>query len=142
MPVITHIWPILYVPAIVPAMPCALKINYCPFQPTLRRLINLTGYTPLPSDAMVTPVTFPIRKRNLRGVLSEMDAAEGGTRELSGEWVVGRKLWKQLQAEWKASKSPKDGKTPPSPPRRKDRVILYLHGGMSKHTHSVLSLCY
>ena len=83
---------------------------------------------------MVTPVTFPVRKRNLRGFLSVVDAAEDGSRELSGEWVVGRKLWKQLQAEWKASKLPRDRKTPPSPPRRKDRVILYLHGGMHRCT--------
>ncbi|KAL5535649.1 hypothetical protein ACEPAF_3743 [Sanghuangporus sanghuang] len=113
--------------------------------PTLRRLINISGYTPLPSDAMVTPVTFPVRKRNLRGILSELDRAEDGTRELSGEWVVGRKLWKQLQAEWKASKVSSGGKTSsPDAPKRKDRVILYLHGGayymFSAATHRQLTI--
>lgn len=28
-----------------------------------------------------------------------MDAAESGDRELSGEWVVGRNVWKRLKAE-------------------------------------------
>lgn len=86
---------------------------------------------PLPSDALVTPVTFRVRKRQLRGILSEFDAAETGLRELSGEWVVGKKTWQRLQSEWRAA-SPQD--TPDDIPHKpgvktKEQVILYLHGG-------------
>lgn len=89
---------------------------------------------------MVTPVTFPVRKRRLRGILSELDSLEDGTRELSGEWVVGRKLWRQLQAEWKASRGSNDGKvSSPDGPKRKDRVILYIHGGKSRSTYPFCS---
>jgi acetyl esterase/lipase len=95
---------------------------------TIRTLMGLAGLVPLPSDALVTPVTFRVKKRNLRGLLAEFDAKEDGGRELSGEWVVGRRTWQRLQAEWKAarsnSSSPKNG-----PPGRKERVILYIHGG-------------
>lgn len=93
-------------------------------------MINLAGYVPLPSDAMVTPVTFRVRKLNLRGMLSDCDAKETGDRELSGEWVIGKDLWKKLQAEWKvASLSDKRFPERKDRQKRKDRVILYLHGG-------------
>jgi acetyl esterase/lipase len=94
---------------------------------TIRTVMSFGGLVPLPSDALVTPVTFRVRKRNLRGILTEFDALEDDSRELSGEWVVGKKLWQRLQAEWKnAQKSyPKlDDRN-----KRKERVVLYLHGG-------------
>lgn len=99
-------------------------------QTMLRAMINLAGYVPLPSDAMVTPVTFRVRKLNLRGMLSDCDAKETEDRELSGEWVIGKDLWKKLQAEWKvASLSDKRFPERKDGQKRKDRVILYLHGG-------------
>ncbi|KIL60784.1 hypothetical protein M378DRAFT_130353 [Amanita muscaria Koide BX008] len=91
---------------------------------TIRTLMSLGGLVPLPSDALVTPVTFRVRRRGLRGLLSEFDAKEDGKRELSGEWVVGRRTWQRLQAEWKASRS----ESRPSL-GRKETVILYIHGG-------------
>jgi hypothetical protein len=98
--------------------------------------MSIGGLVPLPSDALVTPVTFRVRKRNLRGILADFDAKETGSRELSGEWVVGKKLWQRLQAEWKATRDTKERSTPfttqkPSTKqiRQKERVILYLHGG-------------
>jgi len=66
-------------------------------------LINMCGLVPLPSDALVTPVTFRVRQRNLRGILAPFDAAETGLRELSGEWVVGRNTWQRLQSECETS---------------------------------------
>lgn len=45
-------------------------------------VISLGGLVPLPSDALVTPVTFRVTRRNLRGILVECDAAETGEREL------------------------------------------------------------
>ncbi|THV01413.1 alpha/beta-hydrolase [Dendrothele bispora CBS 962.96] len=89
---------------------------------TIRLLISLVGLVPLPSDALVTPVKFSVRRRNLRGILAEFDKLETGTRELSGEWVVGRKTWQRLQHEWKNSDGSHCSK-------KKERVVLYIHGG-------------
>ncbi|KAJ7597390.1 Alpha/Beta hydrolase protein [Mycena floridula] len=100
---------------------------------TIRTLMSIGGLVPLPSDALVTPVTFRVRKRRLGGILAPLDAAETGHRELSGEWVVGKKTWQRLQSEWKATQtsqrssdsfehSSKHGK-------KTERVILYIHGG-------------
>ena len=77
----------------------------------------------------MTPVTFRVRRHNSRGILAKCDAQEDGSRELSGEWVVGRKLWQRLQADWK-----RDQKSPSIvekiKDRQKERVLLYLHGGV------------
>ncbi|KAL0068594.1 hypothetical protein AAF712_004309 [Marasmius tenuissimus] len=102
---------------------------------TIRLLMGIGGLMPLPSDALVTPVSFRVKRRNLRGILAEFDRAEDGTRLLSGEWVVGRKTWQRLQAEWEATKSGKrsanssGGSTPTHRGIRHERVILYIHGG-------------
>jgi hypothetical protein len=78
-------------------------------------------------------VTFRVKKRGLRGLLAEADAAEDGKRELTGEWVVGKQTWRRLQAEWRTGKS-----------RDKERVILYIHGGayfiMSAVTHRPVTI--
>lgn len=103
--------------------------------------MGIGGLVPLPSDALVSPVTFRVKRRNLRGLLAEFDAQEPGNRELSGEWVVGRKTWQRMQTEWKAAKCPVStlgrtysyldaGYIPPNDSsKRKERVILYIHGG-------------
>lgn len=91
-------------------------------------MISLGGLVPLPSDALVTPVTFRVTKRNLRGILSEWDALETGERELHGEWVVGRKTWQRLQQEWKSGNR-EEGELLNRETKRKERVILYIHGG-------------
>jgi acetyl esterase/lipase len=99
----------------------------------MRLLIGLGGLVPLPADAMVTPVTFRVARRGLRGILAAPDAAEDGRRELQGEWVVGRRLWRRLQAEWKAQQAgaekgaEKDAK---DTGKGKGRVVLFLHGGV------------
>jgi hypothetical protein len=90
-------------------------------------LMSIGGLVPLPSDALVTPVTFRVRKRELRGILSEFDALENGSRELSGEWVVGKKLWQRLQTEWKNAE--KANAKVNDRPKSQERVVLYLHGG-------------
>ncbi|KAF8899099.1 Alpha/Beta hydrolase protein [Infundibulicybe gibba] len=101
----------------------------------IRMLMSIGGLVPLPSDALVTPVTFRVRQRNLRGILATHDAAETGSRELSGEWVVGKKTWQRLQAEWKASHLQNDSnmensvEQPFRISKKKERVILYIHGG-------------
>lgn len=98
-------------------------------QATIRMILGLGGLVPLPPDALVTPVTFRVRKRELRGILAEFDELEDGTRELSGEWVVTKRLWQRLQAEWRASQS-KSRADPSTPPRKhNERIILYFHGG-------------
>ena len=92
-------------------------------------LMSIGGLVPVPSDALITPVSFPVRKRHLRGILTEFDAAETGKRELSGEWVVGKRTWRRLQSEWRARKEGKPAGTAPGKGKRKERVVLYLHGG-------------
>jgi hypothetical protein len=90
--------------------------------------MKIAGLIPLPSDALATPVTFRVRKRNLRGILASFDAAETGVRELSGEWVVGKKTWQRLQSEWKfASANAPENMVLPT----KERIVLYIHGGMN-----------
>lgn len=53
----------------------------------------------MPKDGVVTPVTFTVQRRDLPGVLAEADAVEDGTREISGEWVVSRRIWRRMQRE-------------------------------------------
>lgn len=88
--------------------------------------MSIGGLVPLPSDALVTPVTFRVKKRNLRGILAEYDAAEDGTRELSGEWVVGKKTWQRLQTEWKTARN---DALDPAESKKNEQVIFYIHGG-------------
>ncbi|KZT27694.1 lipase/ esterase [Neolentinus lepideus HHB14362 ss-1] len=115
---------------------------------TIRMLMGIGGLAPLPSDALVTPVTFCVKKRKLRGILAEFDEAEDGTRELSGEWVVGKRLWKRLQSEWKLSRKLSSGSGVSEPnskqPKRSESVILYLHGGayyvFSAATHRLITI--
>ncbi|PCH34152.1 hypothetical protein WOLCODRAFT_113251 [Wolfiporia cocos MD-104 SS10] len=103
----------------------------------IRMLMSIGGYFPLPSDALVTPVTFRVPRRRLRGILAEFDAAEDDTRELSGEWVVGKKTWQRLQKEWRTARADAKDKSTVGAnnpfsmhqPARKERVVLYLHGG-------------
>lgn len=98
-------------------------------------LMSISGLVPVPSDALVTPVTFHVQRRALRGILAEFDKAEDGARELSGEWIVGKRTWQRLQTEWKAAKkeASRSGANSPGEPfshtKRKERVVLYLHGG-------------
>jgi acetyl esterase/lipase len=111
-------------------------------------LMGIGGLVPLPSDALVTPVTFRVKKHNLRGILADLDAMEDGERVLRGEWVVGRKTWQRMQTEWKAAHvsnpgSPQlngdftswdmDNGSPKVGSRRKERVVLYIHGGAFSH---------
>ncbi|KIJ66190.1 hypothetical protein HYDPIDRAFT_26560 [Hydnomerulius pinastri MD-312] len=105
----------------------------------VRMLMGLSGLVPLPVDALVTPVTFRVPKRNLRGILAALDAQENGTRELSGEWIVGKKLWQTMQSDYKSFNKLGDEHSSlddsfnsdgfSSPRKRHSRVILYVHGG-------------
>ncbi|KAI0348172.1 hypothetical protein BDW22DRAFT_1435947 [Trametopsis cervina] len=111
----------------------------------IRMLMGISGLIPVPSDAIITPVTFEVPCRRLRGILEDFDAAENGTRELSGEWVVGKKTWRRLQSEWLANKNARedtDGLNRPQ--KRKERVILFIHGGAyyvsSPATHRLLTI--
>lgn len=94
-------------------------------QVILRAIMTIIGLVPTPSDALVTSVTFHVKRRKLLGILAEFDALEDGTRELTGEWVVGRRLWTRMQHEWSNNH---DGRSRMGT-RRKERVMLYLHGG-------------
>lgn len=69
----------------------------------IRRLISLHQIIPLPADAVVTPITFTVPlqtgEKVARGFLRDLDLAETGTRQLSGEWVVGLEVWRRLKRE-------------------------------------------
>lgn len=97
--------------------------------------MSIGGLVPLPSDALVTPVTFRVKKRNLRGILAPFDALENGSRELSGEWVVGKRTWQRLQTEWKATRAHPTPDTTTPGTKIKEQVILYIHGGMCTPFH-------
>jgi hypothetical protein len=72
----------------------------------VRRLISLHQLIPLPADAVVTPITFTVPLRTgeglARGFLRDLDGMETGTRELTGEWVVGTDVWKRLKGDRRA----------------------------------------
>lgn len=104
----------------------------------MRSLMSLSGLVPIPSDALVTPVTFKVRKRKLRGILQDWDALEDGKRELTGEWVVGRRLWRKLQSEWQKNKAGKE--KPPDHHRNTERIVFYVHGGLCHEASPVFIL--
>jgi len=99
----------------------------------MQQFFDLSSFLPVPKDGLITPVTYRVKKRGLKGLLKEADEAEDGTRELTGEWVVGKQTWKRLQAEWRSGKA-----------NDKERVILYIHGGayfiMSAVTHRPITI--
>lgn len=121
----------------------------------IRRFISLHFLVPLPGDAVVTPITFTVPPRKAeqvaRGFLRDLDVAETGGRQLSGEWVVGTEVWKRLRAEKRARQkkqraSPRYNLSPneenskqtkieiePEALKQKgkasERVIYYVHGG-------------
>ncbi|KAG1757850.1 Alpha/Beta hydrolase protein [Suillus lakei] len=102
----------------------------------VRKAMGIGGLVPLPSDALVTPVTFRVRKRNLRGMLETCDAMENEKRELSGEWIIGKRLWQSLQSDYKSARKTGEGanfvdqtKLDYDLRKGQSRVILYIHGG-------------
>lgn len=102
----------------------------------VRKAMGIGGLVPLPSDALVTPVTFRVRKRNLRGMLEACDAMEDEKRELSGEWIIGKRLWQSLQSDYKSTRATGEGasyvdqtKNDYDSRKGQSRVILYIHGG-------------
>lgn len=102
----------------------------------IRKAMSIGGLVPLPSDALVTPVTFRVRKRKLRGILETCDAMEDEKRELSGEWIIGKRLWQSLQSDYKSTRKTGEGagfidhtKIDHDPRKGQSRVILYIHGG-------------
>lgn len=80
--------------------------------------MSLGGLAPLPSDALVTPVTFRVKRRRLRGILSDLDAKETGQRELSGEWVMSKKTYQRLKET-----------AAPEACKKSEMVVMYIHGG-------------
>ena len=99
----------------------------------LQKGLELLRFLPIPDDGLITPVTFKVKRRNLKGFLKSEDTQETGKRELTGEWIVGKHTWRRLQAEWQSGKR-----------SRTERVILYVHGGayyvMSATTHRPITI--
>lgn len=91
----------------------------------------------MPKDGIVTPISFRVKKRQLRGFLADADAKENGKREITGEWVTNKRLWRKMTREWskakedrasadKAATGSRTGKTEDG---NQGMVCLYLHGG-------------
>jgi hypothetical protein len=139
----------------------------------IRNFISVHHLLPLPPDAIVTPVRFEIKKRpsgeHLRGFLQTLDEQEDGTRQISGEWVVNKSVWRRLRIEARereverrnrkrtttgastnikpefddSTRRKKDStrpkidadvnreNKPKSNKAKKEKVIYYIHGGMS-----------
>ncbi|KAG8739892.1 hypothetical protein FRC10_005026 [Ceratobasidium sp. 414] len=119
----------------------------------LRLLMQIGALVPPPPDALVTPVSFRVLSRQLRGLLAPFDELECGgggrtksdvptePRELSGEWVVGKALWTRLNRQWLHHKKLNG---PSGDHRIPERVVLYLHGGayyvFSAATHRLITI--
>ncbi|GAA96862.1 uncharacterized protein L969DRAFT_17759 [Mixia osmundae IAM 14324] len=77
----------------------------------LRQMLDLGQILPTPKDGIVTPVSFKVKRRGLKGFLAESDAAETGTRELNGEWVINKRLWMRMQAEYHGDPPKRGGRS-------------------------------
>jgi hypothetical protein len=92
----------------------------------------------MPKDGIVTPISFRVKKRQLRGFLADADSKETGKREITGEWVTNKRLWRKMTREWSKAKEEKPTEEKmasggPSGGKNEDgtqgMVCLYLHGG-------------
>lgn len=117
----------------------------------LRRFLSLGQLFPTSRDGVVTPLTFPVVRRGLRGFLAHADSLEDGTRQLTAEWVVHRKLWLAMQTEYGHSNhttpSEDDSNITESSSNTSysmtnQRVILFFHGGISLSFFSYYYLVY
>ncbi|CAH7687214.1 acetyl-hydrolase [Phakopsora pachyrhizi] len=121
----------------------------------LRKLMDCGQILPIPKDGIITPVSFKVKKHNLKGFLKDLDQDERGDRTLTGEWVVSKKTWKRMQSESLArrskSQSVENGygfnqspSTSSFPSLGKEKVIFFVHGGayfiMSASTHRPLTI--
>ncbi|GAA5915425.1 alpha/beta hydrolase [Sporobolomyces salmoneus] len=118
----------------------------------LRAVVELGSLLPMPKDGIVTPISFKVKKRQLRGFLAGADSKENGKREITGEWVTNKRLWRKMTREWSKSKEEKStqeekmasttGKNEGG--GNEGMVVLYLHGGayymFSVETHRVLTI--
>lgn len=109
----------------------------------LRSFLDLNSLLPTPKDGIVTPVSFRVKRRNLRGFLKDADRLEDGSREITAEWVINKRLFKVMQEEFKGRSSGRSTSNP-STTSGNERIVLYLHGGayyaFSAATHRVLTI--
>ena len=82
--------------------------------------MDLQMLMPMPKDGIITPVSFKVRPRGLKGMLADVDKAEDGTREITGEWVVHKGLWRKMQQ--------REARRAKGTQLSKSKIILYLHG--------------
>lgn len=93
----------------------------------------------------MTPISFRVKRRNLRGILAPYDAQETGQREISGEWVTNKRLWRKMTREWTLDQKGTGDEARAKDGANKDGyVCLYLHGGayymFSAETHRYLTI--
>jgi hypothetical protein len=106
----------------------------------LRRFINIT-FTLTPSDIIVTPVSFRVLNKGLRGILKNLEEKETGNREISCEWVVPKSLWRKINEDYHLSAARYNHFFIDDDGIRwsNEKVIMCIHGGayylMSAKTH-------
>lgn len=101
----------------------------------------------MPKDGIVTPISFRVKRRQLRGFLADADSKEQGNREITGEWVTNKRLWRKMTREWSISKAKEEASGKQGSEKSADEkmangnpngkaddgnqgmVCLYLHGG-------------
>ncbi|BGP23256.1 esterase / lipase [Rhodotorula toruloides] len=111
----------------------------------LRSVLELGSLLPTPKDGIVTPISFRVKRRSLRGILAPYDAQETGQREISGEWVTNKRLWRKMTREWTLDQKGSADEARTKDGANKDGyVCLYLHGGayymFSAETHRYLTI--
>lgn len=120
-------------------------------------LIAPTWLTPLTSKTQ--DGSFRVRRRFLRGVLSDLDAQEQGRRILSVEWMSAGSIWDRCQSVINPTCDGRDDDDNAAADddtstmqksnalvlrtRSPEKIVLYLHGGaycaMSAQTHRTLT---
>ncbi|CDS03745.1 hypothetical protein LRAMOSA01146 [Lichtheimia ramosa] len=120
-------------------------------------LIAPTWLTPLTSKTQ--DGSFRVKRRSLRGILSDLDAQEQGRRIMSVEWMSAGSIWDRCQSVINPScdgRQDDDDNTTADDmstmqksnalvlrTRSPEKIVLYLHGGaycaMSAQTHRTLT---
>ncbi|CAG8477600.1 4349_t:CDS:2 [Paraglomus occultum] len=98
----------------------------------------------IPSDIIVTPVSFRVRPYGLEGVLTQLDGEDRKSRrEIAGEWIVTKELWRKINQQYYSACHKHYMVDNEGTRWSNEQVILFLHGGgyysMSARTYRDLT---
>ncbi|CAG8680271.1 15598_t:CDS:2, partial [Acaulospora morrowiae] len=109
-----------------------------------RSFLNIL-FSLVPSDILVTPVSFRVSNKSLPSILRGLEDSENDRREISGEWVVPKDLWRKINDDYFLNASIQQHVYVDQNGIKwsNEKVVLYLHGGaycfMSARTHRDLN---